>query len=395
MRDFLRRLVKASQWGASLVLVAACGSQVEGGPADQSGNLLEPTPNGACYGPIYNDGFGYHGQCCDDVYCTAPIDGVCASPADAALTGLPPGSGSCECGERKGPFANADPNAVESCCYLVGSIGCDGRPLMINGAPRLAEVVPGPSQWSAPSDEAPLDMQNVESMDADLRARLSERWMERARFEHASIASFARFSLALLACGAPPELVAASHRAAMDEVRHAQLALSMASHYAGKPLGFGALDISGTLDGPMSLEAITLATVIEGCVGETLAAIEVAASAAEARSESIRRALAGIAEDETLHAELAWAFVRWAIGNGGSTLRNRVASTFEQAFEKVIADASLNDDSGAAEHGFLSGREIKALRRQAIADVLRPAVETLLGARLAGNYATPVRTVSP
>lgn len=258
---------------------------------------------------------------------------------------------------------------------------------MIDGAPRLAEVVHGSTTWSTPSADIPLDVRGVEAIDSDLRARLSERWIERARFEHASIASFARFSLALLACGAPPELVAASHRAAMDEVRHAQLALGMASHYAGKPLGFGALDIHGTLDGPMSLEAITLATVIEGCVGETLAAIEITASAAEAHSEPVRRALAGIAEDETLHAELAWAFVRWAIGQGGPDLRNRVACVFEQAFEKMNADAPWRDDAGAAEHGFLSGREIIALRQQAIANVLRPAVDALLAVRFVENNA--------
>lgn len=393
MRTFLTRLLRASQWGATLV-VAGCGPAIDttettDPPVNEVGEPIGETPAPMCEGPVYADDFGYHGQCCYDVYCTAPVDGVCADPADAKLSGLPPGSGECECGARKGPYANEDPASPYVCCYLVGGISCDGRPLRIDGAPRLAEVSSGPSAWSSAPEGTALTPADVAGIELELRAKLARRWADRARFEHASVASFARFSMALLACGAPPALVAASHQAALDEVRHAQIALSLSSAYAGRPQGFGPLNIEGALSGEMTLEAVALATVIEGCVGETLAAIEVAASAAAAGPGAVREALSAVAEDETRHAELAWAFVQWAAGVGGAALRGRIALAFEQAFEQAAEPVRSDDPAGCAEHGFLSDDEVSRLRRKAIAEVLRPAAAALRKQRSALGSAFP------
>ncbi|MBK7581241.1 MAG: hypothetical protein IPI67_13630 [Myxococcales bacterium] len=52
---------------------------------------------------------------------------------------------------------------------------------------------------------------------------------EIAGLEHSSIASFAKVALDLPALGAPPELVAATHHAALDEIEHATLAYAVAS----------------------------------------------------------------------------------------------------------------------------------------------------------------------
>jgi hypothetical protein len=49
-----------------------------------------------------------------------------------------------------------------------------------------------------------------------MTCRKAPRALWRALFQHASVASFARFSLELLALGAPPDLVAAAHAAALD-----------------------------------------------------------------------------------------------------------------------------------------------------------------------------------
>ena len=422
MQGFLARLVRGSQFGATLVLVAGCNSQVGGGGAggggggaggggnggggsggggaivDEEGNALGALPELTCVGPIYDgEDFGYHGQCCFEVHCAAPVGNTCVSPDQAALTNLPPGSGECECDTRSGPFQNSDPEAADVCCYLVGSIGCDGRPLMIEGAPRLAEVITGTGAWSQGLSGAATPgggecegaRGSAAPLDALGRARMADRWAERARYEHASIASFARFSMALLSCGAPPELVAASQQAGLDEVNHARLALAIASEYAGKRLDLGPLDISGAMSGETTLEALAVATVIEGCVGETLSAMEAAATAAAATaaggsSRSVREALSAIAEDETRHAELAWAFVRWAAGVGGPALCGRIGAAFSQAFEQVRggeqAGAREEEIAGSEAHGFLPAAEVARLRRDAIATVLRPAAVALLSA---------------
>lgn len=145
------------------------------------------------------------------------------------------------------------------------------------------------------------------------RARLAESWAEAALAEHASIGSFGRFALQLLAVGAPPELLEQAHHAALDEVRHARQSFAVASAYAGEALGPGPLPLEGDLLGPTDLRSVLVATVTEGCVGETLAAMEAEACAVACVEPEVRDILAGIAADEARHAALAWAFARWAL----------------------------------------------------------------------------------
>ncbi|WP_437678937.1 hypothetical protein [Sorangium sp. So ce131] len=414
MRTLLLRLLAASQWGASLALASGCGAHVDSGtgsdqpetgtsasgggstvdPPDGS-PPLEPYPDPVCFGPEFND--GYYGRCCDEVHCTAPVDGACPAAASVLLSDLPPGSGTCQCEDPRGPYASRTQGDPESCCYLVGSISCDGRPLLIRGEPRLAPLDRAGSAWSTTA----WRRFELALADADLRAlapaerrELGRRWAERGRNEHASVASFGRFALGLMAVGAPPELLEAAHRAAVDEVRHARIALSIASAYAGEPVGVGPLPLSGALEGIDGaggidpLEALTLATVVEGCVGETLSAVEAEVAAQAAEAPAVRMALQAIARDETRHAELAWAFVRWAIAASGPALREHVAAAFARALtEAGAAAASGRGDApaGAAAHGFLSSGELHHLRQQVISDVLRPAAAALTDAAPAGR----------
>ena len=74
-----------------------------------------------------------------------------------------------------------------------------------------------------------------------VRGALARLWAESARGEHASVPAFSRLSLSLVALGAPAGLVEAALRAALDEIQHARLAFSLASTYAGEPVGPGPL----------------------------------------------------------------------------------------------------------------------------------------------------------
>lgn len=110
---------------------------------------LDPIPDRTypyCVGPNYMDDFGYHGQCCGEIRCAEPVAGDCpdtASPSVARF--LPPGSGTCGCDEGvEGPFlwtSSAPENEVGDCCYVIYSIGCDGRPLTKDGQVVVAAVV--------------------------------------------------------------------------------------------------------------------------------------------------------------------------------------------------------------------------------------------------------------
>lgn len=159
----------------------------------------------------------------------------------------------------------------------------------------------------------------------ELRRALADAWANDARFEHASIASFAKLSLELLALGAMAELVAASHRAALDEVEHARLCFALASRYAAEPIGPGALDLGSSVALATTLERIAAAAVVEGCVGETLGAIE-AAEAARARDPIVARALRVIAEDEAKHAELSRRVVAWPSSAAARRCARRLGS---------------------------------------------------------------------
>jgi hypothetical protein len=59
----------------------------------------------------------------------------------------------------------------------------------------------------------------LEGLTSDQRARLAAQWATDGAAEHASIASFARVTLQLMALGAPAGLLADTQRGAADEVR--------------------------------------------------------------------------------------------------------------------------------------------------------------------------------
>lgn len=212
--------------------------------------------------------------------------------------------------------------------------------------------------------------------------RAAEAWATRAQNEHASIASFARFSLGLLAVGAPPQLIALAHRAALDEIAHAQMAFAIASAYSGTRLGPGRLDLANALDGNADLGTLVEATVLEGCVGETLSALEAREEAGLATEPAARVALARIADDEARHAELAWAFVRWAM-----EVEPGLVEPVGRQFRDVLARAAagppearcFEPELGA--FGFLSREAQSALRRRAIGEVLAPAAEAMTNRR--------------
>lgn len=230
--------------------------------------------------------------------------------------------------------------------------------------------------WQALRDQ-------VETLAPALRRDLSAAWATDAQFEHASIASFGRFALELLAVGAPAELVERAHRAAIDEVGHARLCFSLASLYAGSALGPGPLplDASAFAVAP-NLVSMAHATVLEGCVNETLAALEAEAAHRSAEPQAVRAALEVIVSQESDHASLAFAFVRWAVGVGGEPVRAVVRDAFAQAGEQLRA-ASVpvlpEPEPQLARHGRLSPAQRNIVRVRGYAEVIAPAAAELLG----------------
>lgn len=161
------------------------------------------------------------------------------------------------------------------------------------------------------------------------------RWERDAAAEHASVAAFAKLALELLAWGAPPDLVDGCHVAAREEIEHARLAYGLASRFAGRTIGPGPLRLSGGL----TRDLVTWAceTFEDGCVGESVAAIEAAEALSQETDAEIAHVLRVIADDEASHASLAFRMVAWAIEAGGQPVAVAIASRLEALRSEIDA----------------------------------------------------------
>jgi hypothetical protein len=233
------------------------------------------------------------------------------------------------------------------------------------------------------SERAPEDelREIARSLAPALRARVAAEWARAAQAEHASIASFARFTLQLLAVGAPAELVADAQRAALDEIAHASRAFAIASVYSGVSLGPGSMPIDEQSLGPWELEGVIRGTVEEGCVGETLAAAEAEAARDAVKAAVLRQALERVARDEAAHAALAFRFVSWAVEVGGPVACNAAREAFARAVARARNEPLLEgvEEQALREHGRLPAAERRTLRLETVERVIEPAARELLG----------------
>jgi hypothetical protein len=254
----------------------------------------------------------------------------------------------------------------QCCAILSGTQNCcDGRPFFVGHEARTAPPL-ARDDWSLAQSPA------VDHLGADEREALALAWIADAAMEHASVASFARFVLQLLAIGAPAELVDDAQQALRDEVAHARICFGLASAYRGTAIGPGRLATEGALEGMTDLVAIAVATVREGCVGETIAALHADVAASRASDPVVRAALEQIAEDEARHAALAWRFVAWAIDTGGEPVRAAVAEALRgdppppRDVPPPMARAAWRA------HGRLSAIEQASLTGRACRDIVAP-----------------------
>lgn len=299
--------------------------------------------------------------------------GVCADPPTAAPDGggFPPAP----CCDQKAVTGTLCGPGPTGCCYYAnvvdfGSCG-NGRPFTVAGVARTAPAR-SRADWSATA--AP----RLAELDAPTRRALAEAWERDARYEHASVASFARLALELLAVGAPAELVRDAQRAMGDEIRHAELCFALAGAYAGAPLGPGPIPIEGAL-GRASLAAMAAAAVREGCIGETIAALAAQEAREGARDPAARAVLDGIADDEAAHAAMSWRLAAWAFRSGSAEVRDAIAAAFAAPVEAGIEAVPAGIDEVAYRaHGRLMPEDLRELTARALAEVVRPSAAALL-----------------
>jgi len=266
-------------------------------------------------------------------------------------------------------------NTAGMCCYqFVGGLGT-GRPFIEDAkAIAAAPHVGRDSAWIEKKAIAPRTADLTE----DERAQLARAWTDDGLLEHASIASFGRFALELMAVGAPADLIERAHQAALDEARHTRLCLTLASAYAGHEIAPGAFPFRGKVEVEDELAGIAARVAFEGCIGETLAAVEAAERASAASDPDVRDALTAIAADEANHAELAWRTVAWALRVGGDPVRAAVESVFATLGTPRDASTTPIEETRLLAHGVLAPAHRSRVHDQALRDVVCPAANALL-----------------
>ena len=213
------------------------------------------------------------------------------------------------------------------------------------------------------------------------------RWIKQAEGEHASVASFARHTLQLMSLGAPSELLMASQAASIDEIKHAKMCYGLGSLFLEQEMVPGVLDIENSLGG-LSVREIVQSVIQEGCVEETLAAIEAHYREYLAQDPEVKATLKEIAEDETRHAKLAWDTVNW-ITKKYPEHKSFVEKMFDDQLErqqKILSDlnsaapSSMCPDQGKDGYlerfGFFVSSDQEKIRQFGMEKIIRPTFES-------------------
>ena len=298
---------------------------------------------------------------------------VCRAPGDACREGADclPEAKQCAsvASADEGPWTCTD-----TTCTV-------GRPLLAGGVLRFAPAEPR-ADWASPG------LAPDTALAPEVCAALAASFTEMGAMEHASIGSFARFALELLALGAPPDLLLLTQQAMADETAHAMQAYSLASAYGGRAVGPGALPVAGVVPAT-DPRAIVRALVREACTGETAAAAEALALSHIVEDPALKAFWARIAEDEGRHAELGWRSLAWMLEGGDPALRDVARDAFALVLAVSARPAPVPAPVVSSAHGLLPPATLAALREQAIRDIVEPCARALLA------HAPPSRCPSP
>lgn len=273
-------------------------------------------------------------------------------------------------------YANIDEPATEekrkagdadTCCYRWVESCPGGRPCLDErGAPVTADLREG---------EAWLESRFAIALPDSLRSIAAEQWLKDAAMEHASVASFNRASLELMAVGAPPHLLRGHQQAALDEIEHARSCVSLATACGGAPREPGAMKVP--LPREPDLARLAADTFVEGCVGETTAALVMERAAAGADDDRLKSILSRIAGEESDHAALAWATVAWAVEQGGARVLEAVERRANELRNTLPARVPSAEAGPLAKAGRLSEPELVRTRLDAWHGIVEPMLARL------------------
>ena len=304
-----------------------------------------------------------------------PLNGVCpavdygvAMQAVVDTIGPPPPSCFWDLfGDLCGPTS-----VTTECCYTVQSVSPSciavGRPFIVDGEMTVASLSVMNSWVSEKHASIELAL--------DIRNEVIAHWKKAAQEEHASIASFSRLTMQLMALGAPPELLHASIQAQSDELSHAKACLHVVSLLSGTSYGFDGMRIAGAQAQEPTLNQLLVDSILEGCINETLAAAEAAYLSKECTHSKISKVLKAIAKDEEQHAALGWKIVAWCIEQD-SSLAQVVFETFQQQYKQWEDRLIHPEGEKRIQYGQLSHAKARSLHKYVWNEIIMPCAESI------------------
>jgi hypothetical protein len=253
-------------------------------------------------------------------------------------------------------------------------------PWWLSGTPlesehhRLMRRRPVPIPWAETTAAGLTDAE---------RARLAGTWMRRSQAEYLAVSTFSVLAMDLVAAMAPADVLSLCLRAGIDEVRHAELCIRMAEIYSGRkqlpPPGMSSLP-----DDPQRprLHQALANTMLVSCVSETYATTVLAATRDLTVDPTAQAVLTAIYSDEVMHARLGWAYLRYAIDQGGQGAIDAAARMVPIALRGVANVVERERPDGEVTeavrgHGLMTPEEEREIFSTCVRDVLVPGFEAL------------------
>lgn len=278
--------------------------------------------------------------------------------------------------------------ACGNCCECEDS--CDGdssfwsSPIIVAGRPLrwangtesvVADVCDSAFGWSHHFEPVSTPLT------ADEKEILSQAWARAGLAEHASVASFSKHAIELMAVGSPASMLESVHNAALDEIEHAKLCFGLAEKYSSKTQSPGPIPVADAVQFNSDVTSVVRGVVEEGCIAETLSAVIAAVKLTNTNDVDVKSVLKQITEDESRHAKLAWETAAWMLEQD-----NEAAKTIAEVFGNAasyIPDFA-DEDVGAlpselrSAQGWISKEEYQTIAKTTIREMIQPWGQLLL-----------------
>ena len=235
------------------------------------------------------------------------------------------------------------------------------------------------------------------------RPALAAEWRDNGKKEHASVAAFAQLTLDLMAVGAPPDLVAAAQRDALDEVRHAGACFAIARDIDGRaesPSPFPdarARRFLFTASRSIALTQIAIDALADGVLNEGIASRLLAQLSKQCEVPALASILRDMAADESRHAAHSWDIVAWCLEAGGATVADALRGAVSGMPKKVCSALPEGARDGAWGRWGVHSVAMEAAAFVKTRESARVKLSALLDAQSALRLrrATPASTEAP